>query len=177
MVLRWRWPTILGYVGAVKRLGTIGWVLLLCGACQKTGANPVGDMASPQESHRESGSRSEGLAHELMRQAQDRPEATPKVEDVLSAFGKAGISITRSQQVLASPLHAHFCVAASTADGMGLSICEFDDAARAEAGRLLSQKAMKGRTFALREKTLLTVIGPEPGASRLVHAFESVSAR
>jgi hypothetical protein len=117
------------------------------------------------------------LAGELQREATHRPPQTPTAEQALAAFQQAGVLITRTQQVLASPLSAHYCVAASTADGAGFSLCEFDDVARAETGRARSQKAMKGHRFVLREKTLLTVIGNAPSADKAMAAFEALSAK
>ena len=103
----------------------------------------------------------QGLLAELGREAGQRPAETPTVEQVLSSLERAGIAIARRQQVLATPIGARYCVAAVSAGGLNMSICEFEGPAAAEAGRTRSQQAFKTiarRTLLLRGKTLLTLI-------------------
>ncbi len=104
-----------------------------------------------------------GIVEELARQTADRPTDTPRVEDVLASIEKAGLTIERTQQVLGTVIHAHYCKVAITKVGLSLSICEFDTEAAAKAGKLESEtklKAMPRRTLYLNKKTMLTLILP-----------------
>jgi hypothetical protein len=93
-------------------------------------------------------------------EALNRPTGVLEVEDVLAALKGAGIEIASTQQVVASQVHASYCVVGATKGGSGVSICEFTDDAAANAGREYSIEKLAGvrnRLFSVRKGTLLTV--------------------
>ncbi len=101
-----------------------------------------------------------GIVAELQREASDRPKDTPSADRVLKTFADAGVAMQSTKQVLATALRAHYCEVASTTAGLGMSICEFDDADQAKAGRVRSEtefKAFGKRTMVVNAKTLLSL--------------------
>jgi hypothetical protein len=104
-----------------------------------------------------------GLVAELAREAKDRPSGTPSVEKILAILDAQGQPIARQQQVLGTPLGAHYCVVAATRNGLSLSICEFDSEALAQQGKATSLQnwgVVPRRKLLLKTKTLLTVVRP-----------------
>lgn len=98
---------------------------------------------------------------ELDRETKDRPKDTVSVEKVIAGAEAAGVKLKAPpQQVVGSIMFAHFCQMGMTAEGLGMSVCEFDDKAKLEQGEAKSKAffaTMKEREFFVNGKTLLTV--------------------
>ena len=75
-------------------------------------------------------------------EAQNRPTGSPRVEEVLGALKKAGVSLSAERQHLASPFGARFCIGARASEQLSLSVCEYDNEASAAAGREASARAL-----------------------------------
>jgi hypothetical protein len=105
------------------------------------------------------------LGERLQHEASERPVQAIHPEQLESALATQGVVITRSRQVLASPLGASYCEMSVTETGLGLSVCEFVDAASATTGqersRQLFDALVPGRTLRTQGSTLLTVTRPE----------------
>jgi hypothetical protein len=101
------------------------------------------------------------LGERLQREATRRPEAREQVELLLQDLAREGVELVRTRQVLAAPLGADYCAAALSARGLGLSLCAFADAARAEQGASRSRasfdRLIPGRTLLRRGAVLLTL--------------------
>src|SRR4029079_2296851 len=74
------------------------------------------------------------LQEHLAREATSRPAGGRRAEDLAAALGRGGIVLGPAQQVLARTIGARFCLATHSAAGLGVSICEFRDAADAARG-------------------------------------------
>ena len=110
------------------------------------------------------------LPERLAREASERPEARAEVERRLADFQAAGVSLTRTRQVLARLRGAQYCAIALTAAGLGLSVCAFASQEQAEAGlrrsRELFDRLIPGRTQSVAGSTLLTVTRPPSTAAQ-----------
>jgi hypothetical protein len=113
------------------------------------------------------------LGERLRREATRQPKAREQVELLLQDLARDGIELVRTRQVLAAPLGADYCAAALSARGLGLALCAFADAARAEQGSSRSRasfdRLIPGRTLLRRGAVLLTLTraaGAETAAER-----------
>jgi hypothetical protein len=101
------------------------------------------------------------LGERLRREATHRPAAREQIELLLQDLARDGIELVRTRQVLAEPLGADYCAAALSARGLGLSLCAFADAARAEQGKSRSRasfdRLIPDRTLLRRGAVLLTL--------------------
>jgi hypothetical protein len=144
----------------LPRLAVVGLVVLLAACTHKAATPPVepAPQVAPVQSRVDT-----GLLGELGREAAQRPKTEPTVDTVLAAFEVAGVHIDRKQQVLATPVGARYCVAASSKVGLNMSLCEYATADDAKAGRdksLQVFKTLKGRSLFVQNATLLTLIAP-----------------
>jgi hypothetical protein len=92
-------------------------------------------------------------------ESKNRPTGTVRVEEVLDAFAKAGVTVHDSRQHLASPFEAMYCMGTKAGHDVHMSICEYKDEATAESGKAASLKAFgQGRRDIWRNKaTTLTI--------------------
>jgi hypothetical protein len=117
------------------------------------------------------------LVERLTREAGTRPAARVPAERVHAGLG----AIERWKQVLASPIQARFCMAGQTAGGVGVAVCEYEDAAAAARGlsysRATFDRLIPGRQLSLNGQTLLTLTAPPELAGethRLAAAFAAL---
>jgi hypothetical protein len=115
-------------------------------------------------------------------EAANRPGGTIKVEDALAAFRDAGVELDTIRQHLARPYGARYCVGAKSG-AIALSVCEFIDAAAANAGAEMSRKlVLANREIRINQATSLTVreIDKTPAADALAQKlfarFDGLSA-
>jgi hypothetical protein len=146
------------------------WIatLALVIGCSEARAAAVAELAEPAAPSPVSGL---PLAQRLANEASARPERAVRPAQLLEALQQQGITITRKQQVLASPVEASYCELALTDTGLALSLCEFSDADAAERGLARSMTSfdamIPGRTLDTRANALLTVTKPaSPDAER-----------
>ncbi len=101
------------------------------------------------------------LSDQLENERAVRPTDTPRVEDVLAALDRAGVATTDRQQHVATIFGARYCMGAKSGD-VAFSVCEYESASAAEAGRRLSLKALGAtdREIVVNHKTTLTVRRP-----------------
>ena len=116
-------------------------------------------------------------------EAESRPLAAIKAEDVLEAFRKAGVELDGVRQHLARPYGARYCVGAKSGTAIALSVCEYIDPAAADAGAELSRKiVLANREIRVNHATSLTVreIEKTPNADalkqKLFDSFAELSA-
>jgi hypothetical protein len=115
------------------------------------------------------------LQEHLAREATSRPAGGLRAEDVAAALGRGGIVLGPAQQVLARTIGARFCLATHSAAGLGVSICEFRDAADAAHGLAASRatfdRLIPNRRLEANRATVLTLTLPPtrpPGAPAAV---------
>ncbi|HEX5656203.1 MAG TPA: hypothetical protein VFX59_03370 [Polyangiales bacterium] len=101
------------------------------------------------------------LGEQLVREASARPKRAVRPEQLIEALAAKGVTIARHRQVLASPVEASYCEALTTAQGLGLALCEYADADAAANGRAQSKRAfdrlIPGRALDTNANSLLTV--------------------
>lgn len=143
-------------------------------ACQKervqsgtSGAPSQSAFAAPSAAPQPPSSKPLGTSIGGMLQAEQlaRPSGTPRAEDVIAALGKDGVVVEDVKQHLGAPVGAKYCVGGTTKNGVAMSICEYESATAAEAGRATSQKAfgaIEGREIFLRKATTLTMLQSAP---------------
>jgi hypothetical protein len=91
-------------------------------------------------------------------ESENRPLGGLRVEDALAAFRSAGIELHAERQHLARPYGARYCMGAKSGSELVLSVCEYVDAAAAEAGVTVSRKIpLKDREIRVRRASSLTV--------------------
>lgn len=91
-------------------------------------------------------------------EAANRPAGALRVEDALAAFRRSGVELHAERQHLARPYGARYCVGAKSGTELVLSVCEYVDAAAAEAGSAVSRKIpLQNREIHLRRSSSLTV--------------------
>ncbi|HEX6241629.1 MAG TPA: hypothetical protein VFZ61_12065 [Polyangiales bacterium] len=109
------------------------------------------------------------LGERLSREASEHPDAVDLVDAQLTAFGAAGVQVTRSRQVLAGALTAHYCKTGLTSAGLGFSVCAFASQAEAEAGQRRSRarfdSLIPGRTLLVHGSALLVITRPVSAAA------------
>jgi|GEM_PF-2341034 len=110
-------------------------------------------------------------------EAANRPTGTIKVEDALAAFRKDGIELDNIRQHLGRPYGARYCVGAKSGAIIALSVCEYIDAAAANAGVEQSRKiVLANREIRINQATSLTVreVEKTPAADTVTNKlFES----
>ncbi len=79
------------------------------------------------------------LAERLGAELAARPRGALTLDGLVAQIGHRGLVLARTRQVLAAPIGARYCAAALTAEGLGLSVCEFDSADAALAARAFSK--------------------------------------
>lgn len=116
-------------------------------------------------------------------EADNRPTGTVKAEDAMEAFRKDGIALDTVRQHLGRPYGARYCVGAKSGTNIALSVCEYIDAAAANAGAELSRKVvLANREIRINKATSLTVreIEKTPAADavakKLFESFAKLSA-
>jgi hypothetical protein len=147
----------------MRHLAPLIALSMLAGACSHEAAPAPAAPRAAEPSPPPAPAASNALVDELKREAADRPTGTPGAETVLALFENNGLAIARRQPVLATPVHAHYCMISSTQVGLSMSICEFDSEAAANAGRETSLRVFKtipNRSLVLNGKTMLTLILP-----------------
>lgn len=105
------------------------------------------------------------LGDKLWYEAGHRPAAPITVEKVYGAFEAAGIALTEKQQHVAAPFLAQYCFGSRGPAGVAFSVCEFESAEVAAAGKSESETTLASvpnRTLTVKGQTLLTVREPEP---------------
>ena len=81
------------------------------------------------------------IAGRLQFEAEHRPATGIKAEAVFAALAQAGVPVTDGpRQYVGSLVGAEYCVGGQTADGLGVSICEYASADKAAAGKALVEK-------------------------------------
>jgi hypothetical protein len=91
-------------------------------------------------------------------EAANRPSGTIKTEDALAAFRKDGIPLDTVRQHLARPYGARYCVGGMSGTEIAFSVCEYIDAAAAQAGAETSRKiVLENREIRINQATSLTV--------------------
>lgn len=101
------------------------------------------------------------IQDKLDSEKESRPSGTPHAEDVYAALEKAGLRVSDKQQHVASLYGAKYCLGAKAGE-VAYSVCEYDSAEAAKAGRELTMKALPApnRDIVVHEKTTLTVRQP-----------------
>ncbi len=149
----------------MKRIVLAVTVMAVWG-CSKQAPAPV-PVAAPVAPAAPAVARSGSLGGALEQESLRRPEGTPRAEDVMGAFKGAGVKLSSEKQHLGAPIEAAYCVGAESGGGLSLSVCEYDDAAKASAGKQMSLKAFGAithRQIYLNKKTTLTVLESAPSA-------------
>jgi len=91
-------------------------------------------------------------------EANNRPLGTLRAEEALEAFRRLGIELHEERQHLARPYGARYCMGAKSGTELALSVCEYIDAAAAQAGAEVSRKIpLAQRQIQLNRATSLTV--------------------
>jgi hypothetical protein len=120
------------------------------------------------------------LQDRLAREAAGRPSGVIPAEAVAAALSEASVPIGALKQVLARPLGARYCALARTAAGLVVSVCEFEDDARAARGGELSRRTfdrlIPGRRLTHKRGTLLTLTVGAPDARRTAEATRAEKA-
>lgn len=159
-------------------------VLISFAACRKaepsaaTDAAPISASAVPLASSAPSPERTvpipsgkplgATLGDMLVNERESRPTGTPRGEDVFALFGKNGVAVQDAKQHLGAPVGARYCTGGTTESGLSMSVCEYVDAAAAEAGKTMSAKAFEkipNREIAIKKSTTLTILGTASPAS------------
>ncbi len=105
---------------------------------------------------------SDNVVTRLQIESTNRPGSIVTVEQVIAGIDAMGKKFSH-QQVVALSVKARYCENGRTTVGLGMSICEFDDAEKAKAGRDRSIEVFKSfgkRKFALNGATLVTLGEP-----------------
>ena len=116
----------------------------------------------------------------LATEGSSRPTGTPRAEDVFALFARNGVAVQDQKQHLGAPVGARYCMGGTTESGVALSVCEYVDAAAAEAGKALSTKAfaqMANRDIAIRKSSTLTILATpatRAEAKKLFSWFEQI---
>ena len=104
------------------------------------------------------------LGGRLSYEAGHRPSGTVRVEDVMTAFGAAGVTLIQVKQYIALTAAASYCAGGRTAEGLAIAVCEYDSPAAAAAGRdhvLKTFANVAGRQITIRGATSLTTTAPD----------------
>jgi len=100
------------------------------------------------------------ISERFAQEAANRPQGTPRAEDVWTAFEKAGVKVDAKQQHAAKPYGASYCAGAKAEPDLHMSVCEHPDEAAATTGRDVSRKmfeSVPNREVHLHKKTTLTI--------------------
>ena len=138
-------------------------------ACHKDAPPPPPPAATPPLAKEEAPKALAGdnVVTQLQIESTNRPKGIVTVEQVIEGIDAMGKKFSH-QQVVALSLKARYCENGRTTIGLGMSICEFDDAEKAKAGRDRSIDVFKSfgkRKFALNGATLVTL--GEPATSEI----------
>ena len=148
-----------------RPLSLVVMFLLGLGACHRSAPAPE---AAPAPTTPPGGGM-DGVTKPLMQVLSDekdhRPSDTPSAEAIFAALDKGGIPTQDATQVMGRMVGAAFCENAHTAQGIVVSVCEFNDADTLTKGRAYSQKAfataLPNRVLLVNKKTLLTINPPD----------------
>ncbi|MET0343566.1 MAG: hypothetical protein ABW252_21320 [Polyangiales bacterium] len=122
------------------------------------------------------------LGERLAREAEARPARAVRAAQMIEALRARGVQAGAQKQVLASPVAAAYCEVTRSPAGLGLSVCEYPDAASLDRGvarsHALFDRLLPGRTLLARENTLLTITRAEsePAARELALARAAFAA-
>jgi hypothetical protein len=143
-------------------------LLALVAACRREAPAPTPPPVDPEMFRLP-------LAARLDREARARPTGTPRVEEVLAALERGGLTLQGAQQVLASTVGASYCQSAATPGGVAVAVCEYsaEDVARRglEYSHRTFDRLIPGRRLLLNRKTLLTVTGAAETEARTAAAI------
>ena len=105
------------------------------------------------------------LSDRLALEADARPASAVRPEQLARTLRARGVTFARKRQVLASTLGAAYCELLVSSEGLGVSVCEYADAATAARGSAESHRLfdarIPGRTLASHDGTLLTLTEPQ----------------
>jgi hypothetical protein len=128
----------------------------------------------------------QSIPEKFASEAKNRPSGTVKVEDAFAAFETAGATLREKRQHLGGPFLAAYCVGAQTGEDVHMSVCEYSNAAKANEGKAMSEKAfgsVAGRTLYANGATTLTLrVGGTSAKDRelgqkIVQAFNGLSVK
>ncbi len=98
------------------------------------------------------------IAERFAFEAQNRPNGTPRAEDVFTAFEKSGTKFSEKSQHAAGVYGAKFCMGGKAEDDLHMSVCEFASPTEVATGKELSNKmfgTVPDRANYIRKNTLL----------------------
>ena len=105
------------------------------------------------------------LSDRLALEADARPAQALRMDELAARLSERGVVFAKKRQVLASTIGAAYCELGATAEGLGVSLCEFADHAAAVLGEARSHQTfdalIPGRTLRARENSLLTLTQAE----------------
>jgi len=131
----------------------------------------------PAPASRDSSDALQTLAGRLRDEAEHRPGAGPRAEDVFAALSRGGIAIGSPRQYLGMTVKARYCAGGATADGLAVAVCEYASADDAASGKRFVEERYAGitdRAIHLRGATTLTLTGEPGDARRAAAIFESL---
>ena len=118
------------------------------------------------------------LLERLAREASARPTGTLRAEEVLAALERGGLTLRKTQQVLASTVGAAYCTSSATSRGVAVAVCEYPAEAVARRGLEYSHRVfdrlIPDRRLLLNRKTMLTVTGADADAKRAADIFAAL---
>jgi hypothetical protein len=148
------------------RTVTLCLVLTACGGSKAP--PPTATTETPRAS--ELPPEAQGLAGRLAWEAAHRPAAALSADAVVAALDAGGVDLPRPRQVFAGIALARYCLAGTTAGGVAVAVCEYDDEAAAARGRAhsLSRYAALApdREIYVRGATTLTLAAPGGALAR-----------
>jgi len=160
--------------------------LLLLAGCARQGEEAAARAVAPTPtlpSEPPSRPRAESVGERLQQESGARASGNPRAESVISALQKAGLQLRDPRQHAAAPMGALFCIGAQSENNVSLSVCEYEGAAAARAGRELSVNAFKSipnrDVWVNRSATLTLLQSPRTSRSetevkRAVDVFKSL---
>ena len=109
-----------------------------------------------------------GLGDQLAYEAAHRPALALTVEGALARFATAGVRVD-DKQYLATTARARYCRGGSTAEGLGVAVCEYESEDAANAGRAHVEKMfpnVPGRHIAVHGALSVTTTAIDAGDER-----------
>ena len=139
-----------------------GLVALLVVSCKEQKAAPA---AAPAAVKPAATSPALPLGEKLDYEAAHRPAIRVTADKVYGALEAAGVALTEKRQHVAAAFLARYCLGALGPSNVAFSVCEFETADGAAAGKKESETALASvpnRTLVLNAETVLTVREPDP---------------
>ncbi len=118
------------------------------------------------------------LPERLTAEAQARPAAALRAENIFAAVVQTGVEITERTQYLASSLGAGYCQNAKTKNDLSITVCEFESDEAATKGRAAALAAVPvaNRRIEVHHATTLQIIEAPPSVQSAKLADAVVSA-